>query len=92
MSFAASTLYREPRTAAALTIFLAAMLLPLSFTGGVVTTPAIQRMLGGSPAELAWLTNGFMLTFGSFLLAARHCGRCIRQKAYFYHRRSAILS
>lgn len=70
MSFAASTLYREPRTAAALTIFLAAMLLPLSFTGGVVTTPAIQRMLGGSPAELAWLTNGFMLTFGSFLLAA----------------------
>ena len=70
MSFAASTLYRGSTTAAALTIFLAAMLLPLSFTGGVVTTPAIQRMLGGSPAELSWLTNGFMLTFGSFLLAA----------------------
>lgn len=58
------------RTAAALSVFLAAMILPLSFTGGVVTTPAISHELGGNPATLAWLTNGFMLTFGSFLLAA----------------------
>lgn len=70
MSSAISKLSRESRTAAALTVFMAALLLPLSFTGGVVTTPAIQRMLGGSPGELSWLTNGFMLTFGSFLLAA----------------------
>lgn len=70
MSLATSTHFRGSRTAAALTLFLAAMLLPLSFTGGVVTTPAIQHRLGGSPAELSWLTNGFMLTFGSFLLAA----------------------
>ena len=28
--------------------------------------PAIQQSLGGSPAALSWLTNGFMLTFGSF--------------------------
>jgi len=70
MTFAASIFCRAPRNAAALTIFMAAALLPLSFTGGVVTTPAIQRMLGGSPGELSWLTNGFMLTFGSFLLTA----------------------
>lgn len=70
MTFAASTFCRAQKTAAALTIFMAATLLPLSFTGGVVTTPAIQRMLGGSPGELSWLTNGFMLTFGSFLLTA----------------------
>ncbi len=55
---------------AALSVFMAALLLPLSFTGGVMTTPAIQQSLGGSPAALSWLTNGFMLTFGSFLLAA----------------------
>ncbi|PLR47511.1 MFS transporter [Chimaeribacter arupi] len=61
--------FSSPHIAAA-PVFLAAMLLPLSFTGGVVTTPAIGHELGGSPASLAWLTNGFMLTFGSFLLAA----------------------
>ncbi|QBC03813.1 MFS transporter [Enterobacter cloacae] len=55
---------------AAASIFLAAILLPVSFTGGVVTTPAISHALGGSAAALAWLTNGFMLTFGSFLLSA----------------------
>lgn len=61
---------RYARAAAAFSVFLAAMLLPLSFTGGVVTTPAISHALGGTPAALSWLTNGFMLTFGSFLLTA----------------------
>jgi hypothetical protein len=28
---------------------MAALLLPLSFTGGVMTTPAIQQSLGGLP-------------------------------------------
>lgn len=55
---------------AAASIFVAAILLPVSFTGGVVTTPAISHALGGSAAALSWLTNGFMLTFGSFLLSA----------------------
>lgn len=55
---------------ATLAILLAALLLPLSFTGGVVTTPAISHELQGGPLSLAWLTNGFMLTFGSGLLAA----------------------
>ncbi|SCC03119.1 MFS transporter [Kosakonia oryziphila] len=61
---------RATRMTAAMAVFLAAMLLPLSFTGGVVTTPAISHALGGSPAALTWLTNGFMLTFGSLLLTA----------------------
>jgi hypothetical protein len=34
--------------------FMAALLLPLCFTGGVMTTPAIQQSLGGSPAALSW--------------------------------------
>lgn len=51
-------------------ICLSALVLPLSFTGGAVATPAIGRELGGSPTGLTWITNAFMLTFGSLLMAA----------------------
>jgi hypothetical protein len=49
---------------------MAALVLPLSFSGGAVATPAIGRDLGGSPIALNWITNAFMLTFGSLLMAA----------------------
>lgn len=48
----------------------AALALPLTFSGGAVATPAIGRDLGGSPAAMNWITNAFMLTFGSLLMAA----------------------
>ena len=51
-------------------ICLSALVLPLSFTGGAVATPAIGRDLGGSPVQLTWITNAFMLTFGSLLMGA----------------------
>ncbi|QEE39291.1 MFS transporter [Methylobacterium sp. WL1] len=51
-------------------VCLAALILPLSFSAGAVATPAIGRALGGSPEALTWITNGFMLTFGSLLMAA----------------------
>lgn len=51
-------------------ICLAALVLPLSFSGGALATPAIGRELGGSPVALTWITNAFMLTFGSLLMAA----------------------
>ena len=51
-------------------ICLAALVLPLSFSGGAVATPAIGVDLGGSPTALNWITNAFMLTFGSSLMAA----------------------
>lgn len=35
-----------------------------------MATPAIGRDLGGSPAMLTWVTNAFMLSFGSLLMAA----------------------
>jgi hypothetical protein len=38
-------------------ICLSALVLPLSFTGGAVATPAIGRDLGGSPVALTWITN-----------------------------------
>ena len=53
-----------------LSICMAALVLPLSFSGGAVATPAIGRELGGSPVALTWITNAFMLSFGSLLLAA----------------------
>jgi MFS family permease len=51
-------------------VCLAALILPLSFSGGAVATPAIGRDLGASPTALTWITNAFMLSFGSLLMAA----------------------
>lgn len=51
-------------------ICLSALVLPLSFTGGAVATPSIGLDLGGSPVQLTWITNAFMLTFGSLLMGA----------------------
>lgn len=51
-------------------VCLAALVLPLSFSGGAVATPAIGRDLGGTATSLTWITNAFMLTFGSLLMAA----------------------
>ncbi|MGO4330119.1 MFS transporter [Cupriavidus sp. M-11] len=53
-----------------LAVCMAAIVLPLSFTGGAVSTPAIGRELGGSAVSLTWITNAFMLSFGSLLMAA----------------------
>lgn len=45
-------------------------ILPLDFSGAAAATPAIARDLGGSPAELAWIVNALMLSFGSCVMAA----------------------
>ncbi|MBN8943428.1 MAG: MFS transporter [Rhizobiales bacterium] len=53
-----------------LAVCLAAAAMPLTFTGPAVALPVIGRALGGSPIALNWVTNAFMLTFGSSLMAA----------------------
>lgn len=53
-----------------LAVCTAALILPLSFSGGAIATPAIGRDLGGSAQALGWITNAFMLSFGSLLMAA----------------------
>ncbi|CAD5248723.1 MFS transporter [Bosea sp. 62] len=53
-----------------LSVCLAAAAMPLTFTGTAVALPAIGKALGGSPIALNWVTNAFMLTFGSSLMAA----------------------
>lgn len=44
--------------------------MPLTFTGPAVALPSISRSLGADPVALNWVTNAFMLTFGSSLMAA----------------------
>lgn len=51
-------------------ICLAALVLPMSFTGGAVATPFIGQAFAAHPTQLAWITNAFMLSFGSLLMAA----------------------
>lgn len=51
-------------------VCMAGLILPLSFTGAAVATPAIGRALGGSATALNWVVNGFMLAFGSCLMVA----------------------
>ncbi|GAA4919580.1 MFS transporter [Mucilaginibacter defluvii] len=43
---------------------------PFCFTGIAVGLPAISRSLGGTPIQLNWAINSFLLTFGSTLMAA----------------------
>ncbi|KAB8044290.1 MFS transporter [Janthinobacterium aquaticum] len=56
--------------AALLAVCLAALCMPLSFTGPAVALPAIAAELPGTPLALAWITNAFMLSFGGCLMAA----------------------
>ena len=51
-------------------VCLAALGMPLSFTGPAVVLPAVRDALGGSPVQLNWVTNAFMLSFGATLMAA----------------------
>ena len=51
-------------------VLLAALSMPLSFTGPALALPAIGQSLGGSAIALNWVTNAFMLSFGSCLMAA----------------------
>lgn len=61
---------QTPQRWTLLAVCLAALALPLSFTAGAVAVPVLARSAVASPTALAWVTNAFMLTFGSLLLAA----------------------
>jgi len=53
-----------------LAICCVAVATPFSFTGIAVGLPVISKTLGGSPIQLNWAINSFLLTFGSTLMAA----------------------
>jgi MFS family permease len=51
-----------------LSVCLVALAMPISFTGPAVALLAIGGALGDDPVALNWVTNAFMLAFGSTLL------------------------
>ncbi|MCX7277965.1 MAG: MFS transporter [Burkholderiales bacterium] len=57
------------RLAILLSACLAALSMPLCFTGPALALRAIHQDLGGGPAALNWVTNAFMLAFGACLMA-----------------------
>jgi len=65
--------YERDRRAGGLVLLAvcsAAVAMPLAFTAPAIALPAIGRSLGGTPIALNWVTNAFMLGFGSSLMAA----------------------
>jgi MFS family permease len=58
------------KTLILLAVCIAAITMPFNFTAAAVALPTIGRAFGGSPMELNWVTNAFMLTFGSCLMVA----------------------
>jgi EmrB/QacA subfamily drug resistance transporter len=48
-----------------------------------VALPSIQRSLGFSPANLTWVVNGYLISFGSFLLFAGRLGDLIGRRRIF---------
>ena len=52
------------RTLVLAAVCLAALCMPLSFTGPAIAIPSIAADLHGTPLALAWITNAFMLSFG----------------------------
>lgn len=65
-----SSTSRRAAALALLAVCLAALAMPLSFTGPAVALPALRQALGGGPQALNWVTNAFMLSFGATLMAA----------------------
>lgn len=49
---------------------LTGLLIPLCFTGPAVVLPAIHQELGGSPAQLAWVMNAYILSYGGAMMVA----------------------
>ncbi|WP_171060597.1 MFS transporter [Poseidonocella sp. HB161398] len=53
-----------------LSICLAAAVLPMTFSGGAIATPALGRAFGVSGPQLLWVVNAFMMVFGALPLIA----------------------
>ncbi|MCQ4322148.1 MFS transporter [Stutzerimonas stutzeri] len=49
---------------------LTGLLIPLCFTGPAVVLPAISQDLGGSPAQLNWIMNAYILSYGGAMMVS----------------------
>src|SRR5919202_1192740 len=64
-------------------VCLAQLMIVLDVTIVNVALPSIQRELGFSQANLTWVVNGFLITFGSLLLLAGRLGDLAGRKRVF---------
>src|SRR3954463_10076927 len=71
------------RWAALAVVCFAQLMIVLDVTIVNVALPAIQRDLGFSQANLTWVVNAFLVTFGSLLLLAGRLGDLAGRKRVF---------
>ena len=71
------------RWAALLVVCLAQLMIVLDVTIVNVALPSIQRDLHFSQADLTWVVNAFLVTFGSLLLLAGRLGDLAGRKRVF---------
>src|SRR5207247_8476486 len=71
------------RWAALLVVCLAQLMIALDVTIVNVALPSIQRDLNFSQANLTWVVNAFLVTFGSLLLLAGRLGDLVGRKRVF---------
>src|SRR4029079_891012 len=64
-------------------VCMAQLMIVLDVTIVNVALPAIQNDLGFSQANLTWVVNGFLITFGSLLLLAGRLGDLLGRKRIF---------
>lgn len=63
-------------------ICMASATMPMVFTGPAVTLGSMADEMAASAAALAWVTNAFMLTFGSCLVAGALADRLGRRRVF----------
>jgi EmrB/QacA subfamily drug resistance transporter len=71
------------RWLALVVVCVAQLMIVLDTTIVNVALPAIQRELGFGQADLTWVVNAFLVTFGSFLLLAGRLGDIFGRKRMF---------
>jgi MFS family permease len=77
----AKALLQQHRKAATLATVLAIqMMIVVDVSIVNVALPVIQRDLGVGQAELAWVLDGYLIAFGSFLLVAGRLGDLLGRK------------
>src|SRR5881397_2665150 len=83
MTFLSSLPPDRRRWASLIVVCLAQLMIVLDVTIVNVALPSIERDLGFSQANLSWVVNAFLVTFGSLLLLAGRLGDLAGRKRVF---------
>jgi EmrB/QacA subfamily drug resistance transporter len=73
------------RWVALVVLCLGSLMIVLDSTIVNVALPSIRQDLGFSPASLAWVVNGYLLTFGGFLLLGGRLGDLFGHRRLFVY-------